>query len=1278
MDPLQYPTKASVCQGHLNSESSEEEEPKGDSRESPLHMLEELQQEETSGLGNRDILEHEEIQDTICLNELKNSALSGSVQSENSVHDAGACQELAKLEPMPEKNEKSLKTKRDSNLTQDDRLLIERIKNYYETSEAGVSYLSKEDSISYIPTGVVKDSILRFNYIVQQEVKKDKERSIFGNTGCVDRGKQVCSSRKPWSRLDKDSQPPVPLMENRSPITLPLEQESEYMSCAEIRKAWKEKEKPIATPRRGKLCRKRMGTQEDVLVIMEECDVEVPQASKEIPLKVDARKEHKKQSIEDQATRQNNHHKIGDNGESKEICCPAGLSLYETEDSYLIENSEKIINKVQLLAKMYSEKIGRMKTQRKNGDNKRQIVLCKAMVETIQEIIEEKTGDKSVTEPHPYGHLLIHETRLHINCIQENSLILSAAREMAGDLYTEDLNKVDYSTTQHLLSEEILTERLPEHELQIPFTEEPVIEIMNKLSIESNEEQEVTIPSDEYKLAEVAVVQCETPCSVQGSSQICNEVVVSKTVPDGLLPVGYKTEEKLEQQLAVNLGEIHEKYNLMDFDQLSINQSNLQDSFAGCHENENSLHGNMLLKEPEPHSPNQRNTYTENEDKTHVDFKESEAVNSPESSKIQTKEQAKDIPNEKQAKMNLENMKDEDKAADEKYLENRKIPEETAQDTHSSVRDHNVKVDTVLSPSLQVSENGTQTHSDDHVIPSSKSTSAKQHDTHKDNKNRGVSPSVLDVMQRLQLDSSFSIASRNSLNNSNKRNLATRSSSFKSKTSTAQEFQSMDKTLLNPHKMQIDESKTVPNILNPSALQRKLSSAMTLSKYLSTSHAGQGYMKRRPFTMSKSSDSEINTQETLLKNPCPSPVIAKPLNGCSSYINPESTENGFKTRSMKQACQRDERKEEKHILGDLTPTQKLSRNQGIQSSACSTSNCQEINFRDKEGKELDNPVCLSPGSAVLIAFPYPPTIKTTPTSTASEPNSRVQSPLPLHTRMCSPPPRSTLKSFRMPSFSNTRSCSFTPLSFSQVEKSSSSSANSTPTCTSPSFMPNSPDPGHGFPFHTRKSSGNCFPSGRDRVVSPRSSLNCPLGSTDEETQFWSSSGLPPCLSPDTHSVPSGISSHELTSIHWPDVRELRSKYGPFKVQKSTNHQNRVDKNSVSLVNPTGYPPEGSKRSPKRMASLDSTAPHTHVIQRSKSTVGVVNGDKWDSSNGKEKANLKASYSTTVNIQIGGSGRIASFTNAQVILTHPLLQAPESQTMRKININGSTLDPLQKS
>lgn len=56
----------------------------------------------------------------------------------------------------------------------------------------------------------------------------------------------------------------------------------------------------------------------------------------------------------------------------------------------------------------------------------------------------------------------------------------------------------------------------------------------------------------------------------------------------------------------------------------------------------------------------------------------------------------------------------------------------------------------------------------------------------------------------------------------------------------------------------------------------------------------------------------------------------------------------------------------------------------------------------------------------------------------------------------------------------------------------------------------------------------------------------------------------------------------------------------------------------------------------------------------------------------EKYPQKASYSTTVNIQIGGSGRISSFSNAQVSLTHPL-----SATLEQRRVNGGVAETSTK-
>lgn len=61
----------------------------------------------------------------------------------------------------------------------------------------------------------------------------------------------------------------------------------------------------------------------------------------------------------------------------------------------------------------------------------------------------------------------------------------------------------------------------------------------------------------------------------------------------------------------------------------------------------------------------------------------------------------------------------------------------------------------------------------------------------------------------------------------------------------------------------------------------------------------------------------------------------------------------------------------------------------------------------------------------------------------------------------------------------------------------------------------------------------------------------------------------------------------------------------------------------------------------------------------------------DAAPGAEKGLQRASYSSTVSIQLGAGGRAASFGKAQLSLTHPLLPMPEQPSARKVN--GSALE-----
>ncbi|XP_075464333.1 pleckstrin homology domain-containing family G member 2 isoform X2 [Ascaphus truei] len=1347
------------CNPPSTGESSEEEEEKQENRQSPLHVLEDLGPEKgsTESCGPENS-RHVEIPEGAFPREMENmspiSCLHVTAENMKGQGVVDQQQEMGRAKTEAEKCDQSPNTKRDSTLTQDDRLLIERIKNYYESAEAGSLYLSNEGSISYMPTGVVKDSILRFNYILQQEVKKDREKSVCGNNGCAApmrsgprEGTWIGAPRKSWSSAEGELCQPAVYPNNGSPAMPASDQEPEYKSCAEIRKVWKEKERPSVqessmsrAPRREKQLRKGLEDQEEALVIVEESDmesgIEVP---KEGLVKAEARKEQSKYSTEGRAPKLDCHSNTQVTSRMSEILgSPVGLGLYEAGDSCLIDNSDKIINKVQLLAKMYSEKISRMKMQKRSWDTRRPKARSKATVRNLPRVPEEKPGDRSTTEPQLYGHVLIHETLLHINCIQENGLFVSAERENSTDLYRERISTDSASGSQPSTSEEIFPRdpQKEEHSSSQPehiFTPtEQVLEGQANVPIDNTEKHDFTAVAHETAedptMTSVNVGSVLDPFQASDINDVTPETVIDLNI-NSMFPllnahIGKKDEPLVNVSCLFN-------------DEIGTNglceatESTEQEAvFSEEREDSDARASSKVVKQESCVLViNGGGTFTLESVTTPDSIFQGTPINAPMSLSANSQQETHNKRRDEVSFMapasttgsvleefceaqtvllsSVENAKGVSSAEPETsdITNTGEIPiifaDLSAAEQTMSMNDESVtpqdcspvknsfanlspspsREDTIPHYPVHAPKNSSSSQSEEHGpsmcdVPVGNHSRAQQL-----HKTREVSPSVLDVMQRLQLDSSFSVPSKENMDSvkSKRLNLVTRSSSFKSKTSTAREFQSMLQPTPHPHKQLRVESGAAKDPPSPFHLQRKLSSAVALSKYLSAAH-----LKKSTLTKFRSSDADLQvapSQEALLKSHCPVPVCVKPQFVHSPHRNvayPAVPGSHPKPRIPKSSAPRDARREEEPNLGGCKTTPTLSKYHRPCDPFSRIPACQERYFADKESKLLDGPVCLSPGSAVLIAFPCPPSIKPAPTSTMSEPCSRVHSPQPLHPRICSPPPIQSsvaLKPPCSPSF-NTRDCSFTPLSFSTLEKSSS---NSTLTCTSPPDLPRlaaSHLGVQGVPFHTRKSWGNSLPCTGDRSSSPRNTLRSPLGSMDEESRFWCINGRSPCLSPEIQSPMGGLGSHELTSIHWPDVRELRSKYVPLKVQETICHQKRADLRSPGLLRPSKSLDEVPNRYTEGEGFLDSEAVPTPISEIPKNTVKgetSLPADKLDFSDARDKATLKASYSTTVNIQIGGSGRIASFSNAQVSLTHPLLQATESQTMRKININGSNLE-----
>ncbi|XP_024133068.1 serine/arginine repetitive matrix protein 2 isoform X3 [Oryzias melastigma] len=380
---------------------------------------------------------------------------------------------------------------------------------------------------------------------------------------------------------------------------------------------------------------------------------------------------------------------------------------------------------------------------------------------------------------------------------------------------------------------------------------------------------------------------------------------------------------------------------------------------------------------------------------------------------------------------------------------------------------------------------------------------------------------------------------------------------------------------------------------------------------------------------------------------------------------------------------------------------------------------------------------LSNGALGAAAPPSPSFNRVARPFSASEPSSRVQSPSPSpcpvsFRRLCSPPPQHdfssplsnkpphprgarglgpgshhpsglTLELFGTGSSSATsalgspRILSPPPIGVSVWTNNVAAPTPRNPRITSPSFSSD----GSPFPPFVQMSSslsGSCPPAAPLLCRSFSSTLAdrppCPSGGpgrswADGGRRSYSVTGSSrasfdqqEALSPMSEwssrsSSPSGLQSpsrfppqrgvhggQHFTSVPWPDVQELYCKYVGAERQQSPASPAPSDSQ-------WGEPEleEGSCRSQLICAYVarPPPEPQVHMTPCSPARAPPVTPPS--------AAKQKASYATTVNLQIAGSGRITSYSSAQVSLTQTLQGGAGSggpapgQSRRRVSING---------
>uniref|UniRef100_W5N552 Pleckstrin homology and RhoGEF domain containing G3 n=1 Tax=Lepisosteus oculatus TaxID=7918 RepID=W5N552_LEPOC len=155
--------------------------------------------------------------------------------------------------------------RRDSTLSKQDRLLIDKIKNYYEHAEHQDASFSikRRESLTYIPAGLVRNSVCRFNSIPKDDpVPAPVTVKKMDSTAC--KAGDIGSRPASWTVFD------LPATE-RDNKPMPLDDE-EFKPSTEMVTVWQEMEKELnSTP--GKPQSSELKEYGEPLMILEESDL---------------------------------------------------------------------------------------------------------------------------------------------------------------------------------------------------------------------------------------------------------------------------------------------------------------------------------------------------------------------------------------------------------------------------------------------------------------------------------------------------------------------------------------------------------------------------------------------------------------------------------------------------------------------------------------------------------------------------------------------------------------------------------------------------------------------------------------------------------------------------------------------------------------------------------------------------------------------------------------------------------------------------------------------
>ncbi|XP_051534784.1 uncharacterized protein plekhg2 [Myxocyprinus asiaticus] len=431
------------------------------------------------------VISEKDGKDTVdTVTERQESHLSGNLDKTSDDTSCVGKSARAQISTTSEATDSSLapKVEVEQKMNKSDRQIIKKIRSYYEAAEAGVEegQTARRNSFSHIPAGVVKDSVSRFNICVERESLVDSDS---GRSDCIendssslplptlDQAKQILTSEdfaetaSPLSHSDV-SQEQQELFDSKSAVAKD-EQICEFNSCMKL---WEEKERMIQNNLKVPLLRdyssgeftdaseKKETSINCMTTLVQHEQSEISQCDIEISHPLNLQTTEKADTSLQYLGRTNT--RMSPNGSldslpsqikvgrwshhGKVVTCSRTLyeGMAEVPDlgffeggpvnQCLVENSEKILNKVQMLARMYTAKASSMKvplhqkrTRVSRGEWAVEAKVSAPPMSKLQlhqgeiKTLSQPTESSVPTPSEPFGHIIVRE-QLSTTYQQEN------------------------------------------------------------------------------------------------------------------------------------------------------------------------------------------------------------------------------------------------------------------------------------------------------------------------------------------------------------------------------------------------------------------------------------------------------------------------------------------------------------------------------------------------------------------------------------------------------------------------------------------------------------------------------------------------------------------------------------------------------------------------------------------------------------------------------------------------------------------------------------------